>query len=75
MDACRIGEIYHIGQEQLNLAVKNAKPRPLGDAWAWGRRHSSGDISPLVAASAAHYAHGIRHGQVMSAYDPSENIG
>jgi len=75
VDSCRIGEIFHIGQEQLNLAVKNAKPRPLGDAWAWGRRHSTGDISPLVAASAAHYVHGIRHGQVMSAYDPSENIG
>lgn len=75
VDACRIGEIYHIGQEQLNLAVKNATPRPLGDAWAWGRRHSSGDISPLVAASSAHYVHGIRHGLVMNAYDPSENIG
>lgn len=75
VDACRLGEIYHIGQEQFNLAVKNAKPRPLGDAWAWGRRHSTGDISPLVAGSAAHYVHGIRHGLVMNAYDPSENIG
>lgn len=75
VDACRIGEIFHIGQEPLNLAVKNAKPRPLGESWAWGRRHSTGDISPLVAASAAHYVHGIRHGLVMNAYDPSENIG
>lgn len=75
VDACRIGEIYHIGQEPLNLAVKNAKPRPLGDAWAWGRRHSTGDISPLVAATAAYYAHGMRHGLVMNAYDPSDNIG
>ena len=75
VDACRIGEIFHIGQEPLNLAVKNAKPRPLGESWAWGRRHSAGDISPLVAASAAHYVHGIRHGLVMNAYDPSDNIG
>lgn len=75
VDACRMGEIFHIGQEQLNLAVKNATPRPLGDAWAWGRRFSSGDISPLVAACEAHYVHGIRHGAVMNAYDPSENIG
>ena len=75
VDACRIGEVYHIGQEQLNLAVKNAKPRPLGDAWALGRRHSAGDISPLVSAVIAYYVHSIRHPLVMNAYDPSENIG
>ena len=75
VDACRIGEIFHIGQEPLNLAVKNAKPRPLGESWAWGRRHSTGDSSPLVAACGAHYVHGIRHGLVMNAYDPSQNIG
>lgn len=75
VDGVNIGEVYHIGQEQLNLAVKNAKPRPLGDAWAFGRRHSAGDISPVVAAAEAYYVHGIRHPLVMNAYDPSENIG
>jgi len=75
VDACRIGEVYHIGQEQLNLAVKNAKPRPLADAWAFGRRISTGDISPLVAACEAYYVHAIRHPQVVDVYDPSENIG
>ena len=75
VDACKIGEIFHIGQEQVNLAVKNAKPRPLGDTFAWARRHSSGDISPLVSGSIAHYVHGVRAPQVMNAYDPDENIG
>jgi len=45
--------LRHLGQDELSVAVKNASTRPLGDAWAWSRRASSGDISPLVAGTIA----------------------
>lgn len=37
----------------LDAARAGATQRPLGDAWAWGRRKSTVDISPLVAATLA----------------------
>jgi hypothetical protein len=37
----------------FDAARAGATERPLGDAWAWGRRKSSVDISPLVAATLA----------------------
>ncbi len=53
VDAVAEGTIRHLNQDELTLAVKGAKPRPLGDAWAFSRRNSSVDISPLVASSFA----------------------
>lgn len=50
--------LRHTGQETLTSALRQAKTRPLGDAWAWSRRDSRGDISPLVAATLA--THGMR---------------
>jgi hypothetical protein len=47
------GGIRHIGQEQLDLAVLGARRRPLGEAWAWARRHPTVDISPLEAVTLA----------------------
>lgn len=35
----------------LDSAVQAAVKRPVGDAWLWGRKSSSGDISLLVAAT------------------------
>lgn len=53
--------IRHCDQDALNDAVTQAQAKVSGDAWKWARRDSSGDISPLVAATAA--AHGFRlHG-------------
>jgi hypothetical protein len=37
----------------FDAARAGATQRPLGDSWAWGRRKSSVDISPLVAATLA----------------------
>jgi hypothetical protein len=34
-------------------ALAGAKQRPLGDAWAWSRRNSTVDVSPLVAVTLA----------------------
>jgi len=49
--------LRHVGQEPLNLAVGNAKARPIGDAGqiAWGRKLSTVDIGPLVAVTQAKY--------------------
>jgi hypothetical protein len=43
----------HIGQTQLADALTGARTRPLADAWAWSRKNSSVDISPLVAVTLA----------------------
>lgn len=38
-------------QAAIEQAIKGASTRPLGDAWAWSRKNSSVDISPLVAVT------------------------
>lgn len=43
----------HCDQEALNTALRSATTRNLGDAWAWHRRESGADISPLVATTLA----------------------
>lgn len=40
-------------RDVLEKAVAGATRRSLGDAWAWGRRQSTVDISPLVAVTLA----------------------
>jgi len=45
----------HLDQPQLTAAVAGARRRQLGDSWAFGRRSSSVDICPLVAASFARW--------------------
>lgn len=55
-DLVQQGGLRHLGTYELNVAVRNASTRPLGEAWAWSRRLSSADISPLVAATLALWA-------------------
>lgn len=50
------GTAVHIGQESLDSAVDGAARRQLADAWAWARRKSSSDISPLVCVTLTHWA-------------------
>jgi hypothetical protein len=45
--------LRHLGSAELVSALKGATRRPLGDAWAWSRKSSTVDISPLVAATLA----------------------
>lgn len=52
-----VGDIVHLGQPELDSAVAQAHTRPLGDSWAWNRRDSPVDISPLCAATLAAWAH------------------
>lgn len=54
-DGIMDGSTRHTGDVRLGQAVAGAARRPCGDGWAWGRRVSSCDISPLVAASLARW--------------------
>jgi phage terminase large subunit-like protein len=46
----------HLNTPELNRAVFGAKKRVIGDAWAWHRKDSDVDISPLVAVTLARWA-------------------
>jgi hypothetical protein len=59
-DACEQQALRHLGTGELTAAVRGAARRPLGDAWAWSRKASSVDISPLVAVTLALW--GLRGG-------------
>jgi hypothetical protein len=56
VDAVGEQTIRHLGQEELNAAIRGAKARPLVDRWAWSRTKSTTNISPLVAATLALYS-------------------
>jgi hypothetical protein len=46
--------VWHSADPLLDAAVRGASRRPLGDgAWAWSRKNSLADISPLVAVTLA----------------------
>lgn len=61
LDACagiykavRSGAVVHDCEDdsdELDIAVRDAVKRELQDRWAWGRRKSGMDISPLEAAT------------------------
>jgi hypothetical protein len=38
---------------ELDSAIKGAAKRTLGEAWAWSRKSSDVDISPLVSVTLA----------------------
>ena len=56
LDLVRAEQLFHLDDPVLNAAVEGAVQRDLGDAWAWARRKSANNVSPLVAASLAVYA-------------------
>ena len=53
VDAVQQRAFRHLGTPELAQAIKGAATRPLGDAWAWARKSSGVDISPLVAGTLA----------------------
>lgn len=59
------GRVWHRGQAELDLAVGGAKRRPVGEAWAYGRKASSSNVTPLVAASLA-YRQLVSRGRVLT---------
>lgn len=57
VDKVRQKQVWHFDHASLNVALAGAKTRPCGDGgFAWGRRATKADISPLVAATLAHWA-------------------
>ncbi len=48
--------LRHRGQQPLDSAVYGAAIRSIGDGWAWTRRISTVDISPLVVVTLAAWA-------------------
>jgi hypothetical protein len=52
-DAVEQADLRHLGTPEMLAAVKGAARRELGDAWAWSRKSSAVDISPLVACTLA----------------------
>lgn len=67
--------IIHRPQPALDLAANIAKTRPLGDgAWAWDRKGSLEDISPLVACTMAHGAATSIEKTKRSAYEDGESL-
>lgn len=53
VDAVEEKTLRHLGSTELADAIRGSATRPLGDAWAWSRKNSGVDISPLVAATLA----------------------
>jgi hypothetical protein len=47
------GRLRHLGTPELASALRGAAKRDLSDSWAWSRKNSQVDISPLVAATLA----------------------
>lgn len=54
--------LRHLNDPRLNAALHSARKRPLGDsgAWAWHRKDTTVDITPLVAGTLALYGYQSR---------------
>jgi len=74
VDAVVQGTLRHIGQELLETAIAGARTRPLGDAWGWGRRLSTVDISPLVAVTLARWVFESRAHLIAPDYDVLDSV-
>jgi hypothetical protein len=53
VDSVTEARLRHMGQTELRASLRGASTRTLGDAWAWSRKSSGVDITPLVAATLA----------------------
>jgi hypothetical protein len=52
--------LAHHGQAELASALSVAITRPLGEAWAWDRKGSGSDITPLVSSTLACWGLAVR---------------
>jgi hypothetical protein len=60
LDGINNGLLGHRAQELLDAALACAGRRSLGDGWAWSRKATAVDISPLVAATLAAWSARVR---------------
>ena len=56
VDLVAAQQMRHLGSQDLWNAIRGASTRPVGDRWAWSRKSSVVDISPLVAVTLALWA-------------------
>ena len=56
LDLVKNKRLRHRGERELTIAIDGAARRPLGDSFAWSRKSSAVDISPLVAVTLAAWA-------------------
>ncbi len=66
-DAIPQKTMHHGGQLELDTAAKGAATRTLGEAWAWSRKKSAVDITPLVSCTLARW--GAALGEEVSVYN------
>jgi hypothetical protein len=57
LDEIADGHLVHVGQAELDVAVAQARTRPLGDLWAWSRLHSPCGIATLCGTTLGVWAH------------------
>ena len=67
-EAVKASTVEHVGQGELNRAVRNARVRMIGEAEQWDRRDQQLDDSPLVAASAAVFRFGLQEAPLPALY-------
>ena len=73
-DAVANGEIRHLGSPDLIAALDGAVKRPLADAWAWSRKSSAVDISPLVAVTLALWGFQTQMDEAPQVWDLNEIV-
>jgi hypothetical protein len=56
-DSVRYSRMVHLGDKSMAYALAGADKRMIGDSWAWSRKSTDEDISPLYAGTLA--AHGF----------------
>lgn len=66
------GQVRHLGQEPLDMAVATAVGRTVNDTWLLDRKGSTGDISPLIAATEALWVLNQLIGS--GEYDPASSV-
>lgn len=68
----RDGRFLHEPAKELDDAVAGAVPRPVGDRFAYGRKTSTADITPLESCSLAGWLAGVGPAPIESAYEDND---
>ncbi|HEU4422055.1 MAG TPA: hypothetical protein VFR67_05885 [Pilimelia sp.] len=76
VDVVRAERIRHLGEEPLNAAIRNVRPRQIGDAGqiAYGRKASEVDIGPAQVVTEARYGWHAWRDLVTADYDVLDSV-
>lgn len=68
--------LTHFDQEQLNSSLAGGKRQKIGDAggWKWSRKTLDVDLTPIMAATCAHYG-AVKFGKVRQPAEAKGNSG